>query len=144
MKNIIQLSQQKRTFFCHQPNDEMLSFSDRNAFNTSIDSEANSTQIPSRLRVTNQIAQRLKVVAPVFPAVALVENSIAFNVCYECSEPLGNKGLVCSNCKEHFHFKCHVKPISMQKSQFIIRKITYVGNVHCVNQKQIRKFKKVL
>ena len=110
MKNIIQLSQQKRTFFCHQPNDEMLSFSDRNAFNTSIDSEANSTQIPRRLRVTHQIAQRLKVVAPVFPAVALVENSIAFNVCYECSEPLGKKGLDCSNCKEHFHFKCHVKP----------------------------------
>ena len=83
---------------------EMLGFSDQNTFNATIDSEANSTQIPRRQRVPHQIAQRLEAEAPGFPAVAPVENSMSFNVFHECSEPLGNEGSTCSNCKV---CKCH-------------------------------------
>ena len=38
------------------------------------------------------------------------ENSADYNICYECSESLGNKGMSCPQCKESYHIKCHVPP----------------------------------
>ena len=35
---------------------------------------------------------------------------MAFNLCYEYSELFGNKGQTCPQCKNSYHFKCHVLP----------------------------------
>ena len=71
-------------------------------YNNSLDKDGHSTLL--------SIPLIPKVVAAVFPAIIPQENSLLYNVCYECSETLGNKGMTCVQCKESFHVKCHVLP----------------------------------
>ena len=71
-------------------------------FNNSLDKDGHSTLL--------SIPLIPKVVAAVFPAIIPQDNSLLYNICYECSETLGNKGMTCVQCKESFHVKCHVLP----------------------------------
>jgi hypothetical protein len=87
-----------------RPNDSMASVVDQVAFDKSM---ASDNDIHSSILHIPLIP---KVNAPVFPAVTPLENSVAYNICYECSESLGNKGMSCPQCKESYHIKCHVPP----------------------------------
>ena len=86
------------------PNDSLVSLVgvDQFGFNKSLDYDGHSTLL--------NIPLVPKVVAAVFPAEAPKEDSAIFNICYECSELLGDKGMKCPQCKESFHLECHVPP----------------------------------
>ena len=59
---------------------------------------------------TQLLSVQLEAATAVFPVVQPMEDSIANDICYECSDQLGNKGLICFQCKRPYHVKCHVAP----------------------------------
>ena len=87
-----------------RPNDSLVSIVgvDQFGFNKSLDYDGHSTLL--------NIPLVPKVTAAVFPAEAPKEDSAIFDICYECSELLGDKGMKCPQCKESYHLKCHVPP----------------------------------
>ena len=85
-----------------EPLNKVQSLKGVNQFDFNRDSMVNSTLLNIPL-IPN-------IIEPVFPPSLPIENSVAFNICFECSESLGNKGMTCPQCKESYHIKCHVQP----------------------------------
>ena len=79
------------------PRDEIsnVNIVSQNNFNREIQEDANSTMF---LMYNQLLSVQLEVATAVFPVVQLMEDSIANDICYECSDQLGNKGMRCLQC----------------------------------------------